>query len=45
MVLPKPYRAIPGILKERRHSLYAALSDPDASARDYFYFKAADKAK
>ena len=42
MVHPKPYRAIPGILKERRHSLYAALAEPGPPARDYFHFKSAD---
>jgi hypothetical protein len=39
MVIPKPYRAIPGILKERRPSLYAELVDSKAPARDFYYFR------
>ena len=42
MVIPKPYRAIPGILKERRSSLYGDLADPEKSGRDYHYFKTAE---
>ena len=39
MVIPKPYRAIPGILKERRHSMYDTISKPGPSERDYYHFK------
>ncbi|MFQ5911897.1 MAG: carbon-nitrogen hydrolase family protein [Nitrospinota bacterium] len=43
MVIPKPYRAIPGILKERRPALYNQLVDPSAPARDFYVFQMAEE--
>lgn len=39
MAIPKPYRAIPGILKERRPALYGELVSPGALTRDFYYFR------
>lgn len=39
MVIPKPYRAIPGLFKERRHQMYETVSKPGPYERDYYHFK------
>jgi predicted amidohydrolase len=36
--LPKPYRSIPGLFKDRRPELYKVLTEPNPVARDYYYF-------
>ncbi len=36
--LPKPYRTIPGVFKDRRPELYGEITKPNPVARDYFYF-------
>ncbi len=36
--LPKTYRSIPGMFKDRRPELYKEIIEPNPVARDYYYF-------
>jgi predicted amidohydrolase len=36
--LPKPYRCIPGLFKDRRPELYGELTKPQKDRRDFCYF-------
>jgi predicted amidohydrolase len=37
--LPKPYRAIPGLLRYRRPDLYGPLAEPQADQYDFYYYR------
>jgi len=41
--LPKAYRSIPGLFKDRRPELYGKLIEPNSDARDYYYFQVDNK--
>lgn len=36
--LPKPYRCIPGLFKDRRPELYGEITQPQKDTRDFYYF-------
>ncbi len=36
--LPKTYRSVPGMFKDRRPELYKEIIEPNPVARDYYYF-------
>jgi predicted amidohydrolase len=39
MVLPKPYKAIPGMLRHRRPELYKTIAEPQAETYDFWFFE------
>ncbi|MFQ5912156.1 MAG: carbon-nitrogen hydrolase family protein [Nitrospinota bacterium] len=38
LTVPKPYRSIPGLFKDRRPELYGEITKPNRDQRDYYYF-------
>jgi hypothetical protein len=43
MVLPKPYKAIPGMLRHRRPELYAPICQPQEDSYDFWFYKRGEK--
>jgi len=45
LVLPKPYKALPGMLMYRRPELYKEICQPQPNAYDFYYFKKGKRLK